>query len=102
MLIDAELGFDFDGDKSLVSISPNKKIDNLVALFNNGYPSGNNVNPKKPPMGMWHGIWLVIQPRTRMGAAFVQKAAKEFQEWAESQGMTVTYEISYEYDVEAS
>lgn len=78
-MIEIYLDFDFQGgSRSLVSISPNKQIYDAIALFNNGYPGGNNVNPKKPPRGIWHGKPLTIRPRARDGAHFIEHAITDF------------------------
>ena len=75
-----KLFFDFTGDKTMVSLSPNKSVYNLVALFNNGYAS-NNVSPDAPIRGMWHGHELVIYPKGRMGANFIGRAIQQFKDW---------------------
>ncbi len=74
------IGFDFVGDKTLVSLSPGKSVYNLVALFNNGYAS-NNVRPDAPIRGIWHGVEIVIRPRSRHGAHFISNAVQKFKEW---------------------
>ena len=72
-----KLYFDFEGDKTMASLSPNKSVHDLIALFNNGYPT-NNVDPKHPIRGMWHGTMIVIKPRSRKGAHFIGKALQDF------------------------
>ena len=78
--VEFKIYFDFDGDKTLVSLSPNKEVHDLIALFNNGYPS-NNVNPDRPIRGTWHGKDLVIYPRSKRGAHFIGRAIEQFKEY---------------------
>lgn len=75
-----KLYFDFLGDKTMVSLSPNKSVHDLIALFNNGYAS-NNVRPDAPIRGIWHGREIVIKPRSRQGAHFIGRAIEQFQQW---------------------
>lgn len=91
-----EMGFSFMGEKTLVSISPGKTVGNLVALFNNGY-NDNNVDPARPPRGMWHGKKLVIWPNAKTGAHFVGRAVQRFKNELTAQGCTVQATISGEY-----
>lgn len=69
--------FDFEGNKTLESLSPNKQVYDLIALFNNGYPT-NNVNPDRPIRGTWHGKELVIYPKSKRGAHFIGRAIERF------------------------
>lgn len=87
---------DFSGDKTMVSLSPNKSVQNLVALFNNGYAS-NNIDPSRPIRGIWHGKMITIGPRSRSGAHFVQSAVEKFTNMLTSQGAIVHSTISPEY-----
>ena len=93
--ISYKMNFDFTGDKTLVSLSPYKSVHNLVALFNNGYPT-NNVNPNRPIKGMWHGRELVIRPRSRQGAHFIGRAIQQFKQWC------ATYYREYKIDFEVN
>lgn len=68
-----KLYFNFEGDKTMISLSPNKTVHDLIALFNNGYPT-NNVDPEHPIRGMWHGNQIIIRPRSRKGAHFIGRA----------------------------
>lgn len=95
-LVTAQMNFDFTGDKTLVSLSPRKQVNDMVVMFNNGYPT-NNVNPANPPQGYWHGFWLVIQPRAQAGAHFVTKATNEFVQLLRSRGYDVNYSIDGKY-----
>lgn len=92
-----ELFFDFSGDKKMISISPKKYVHNLVALFNNGYAS-NNVDPERPPKGMWHGQFLIIRPKSKAGARFVENAVDTFKSLFNNQDVTVNAKISPEYN----
>lgn len=95
-IIDAQMDFNFTGDKTLVSLSPGKQVNDMVVMFNNGY-SDNNVDPERPPKGFWHGFWLVLQPDYKLGAHFVSKATDEFAQFLRSQGYDVRYLIDGKY-----
>ena len=94
-----KLYFDFEGDKTMVSLSPNKSVHDLIALFNNGYPT-NNVDPKHPIRGMWHGTMIVIKPRSRKGAHFIGKALQNFKYECNAMypNSIVTYKINPNYN----
>lgn len=81
--VEFKIYFDFTGDKTLVSLSPNKQVNDLIALFNNGYAS-NNVDPDRPIRGIWHGRELVIYPRSKRGAHFIGRAIERFKKYVES------------------
>ena len=92
------LFFDFVGDKKMVSLSPKKYVHDLVALFNNGYPT-NNIDDEHPIRGVWHGQPLTLYSWSRDGAHFVGKAIREFSIWAESQGIDVIHiQVNPAYD----
>lgn len=96
-----DLYFDFSGDMYLHSLSPRKYVHNLVALFNNGYPT-NNIQPNKPIIGTWHGQTLILGPWQREGAHFVGKAIREFEVWAESQKIIVSSKVNPIYSSSTS
>lgn len=95
-LATVEMNFDFTGDKTLESISPNKHVEDMTVLFNNGYQD-NNVDPDRPPFGKWHGFTLVIQPGFKLGAHFVSQATTKFVDRLRSGGLDVRYFINGKY-----
>lgn len=95
------LEFEFTGDKTLVSLAPGKHVENVVALFNNGYPT-NNIDPKHPIKGYWKGRYLVLGPYSQQGAHFIGRALERFEKWAKSNGWTVTYTVDGIYNTSTS
>lgn len=63
----------FTGDLHRDSLVPEKYggVDNIIALFNNGYSAGNTV------YGIWHGEQIASLP-TRPGIHFIASAVRNY------------------------
>lgn len=96
------LGFEFVGDRTMPSIEPGKHVYNLVALFNNGYPT-NNITPGRPLIGYINGRKYIISAGSKRGAHFIGRGVQMFLDKCAVSypDVEIRVNIGYEYSLSA-